>query len=148
MTFYWNVILRLHLYEWNHVVSTMYMCECTICTMSGLDINVCPVPVKTDVRQVDLVLRLSDGTSEINSYAKSAWYARRQHSYNICKDFLSHNSWMKNLNFTNSCTINKDTDQVYVRKISWFILVISDGVLQWKPISVRPSVRFTCHALT
>ena len=42
----------------------------------------------------------------INSCAKSAWYARRQHSYNICKDFLSHNSWMKNFNFTNSCTIN------------------------------------------
>jgi hypothetical protein len=40
----------------------------------------------------------------INSCAKSAWYARCQHSYNICKDFLSHNSWMKNLNFTNSCT--------------------------------------------
>jgi hypothetical protein len=31
---------------------------------SGLDINVCPIPVKTDVGQVDLVLRLSDGTSE------------------------------------------------------------------------------------
>ena len=30
----------------------------------GLDINVCPVPVKTDVGQVDLVLRLSDGRSE------------------------------------------------------------------------------------
>jgi hypothetical protein len=29
----------------------------------GLDINVCPIPVKTDVGQVDLVLRLSDGTS-------------------------------------------------------------------------------------
>ena len=42
----------------------------------------------------------------INSCAKSAWYACRQHSYNICKDFLSHNSWMKNLNSTNSCTIN------------------------------------------
>jgi hypothetical protein len=40
----------------------------------------------------------------INSCAKSAWYARRQHSYNICKDFLSHYSWMKNLNFPNSCT--------------------------------------------
>ena len=37
---------------------------------------------------------------KINSCAKSAWYTRRQHSYNICKDFLSHNSWMKNLNFT------------------------------------------------
>ena len=45
-------------------------------------------------------------TKTINSCAKSVWYARRQHSYNICKDFLSHNSWMKNLNFTNSCTIN------------------------------------------
>jgi hypothetical protein len=32
----------------------------------------------------------------INSCPKSARYARRQHSYNICKDFLSHNSWMKN----------------------------------------------------
>ena len=31
---------------------------------TGLDINVCPIPVKTDVRQVDLVLWLSDGTSE------------------------------------------------------------------------------------
>ena len=31
---------------------------------AGLDINVCPIPVKTDVRQVDLVLRLTDGTSE------------------------------------------------------------------------------------
>jgi hypothetical protein len=33
-------------------------------TFAGLDINVCPIPVKTDVGQVDLVLRLSDGTSE------------------------------------------------------------------------------------
>ena len=32
--------------------------------ISDLDINVCPIPVKTDVGQVDLVLRLSDGTSE------------------------------------------------------------------------------------
>ena len=31
---------------------------------AGLDISDCPVPVKTDVGQVDLVLRLSDGTSE------------------------------------------------------------------------------------
>ena len=30
----------------------------------GLDINVCPIPVNTDVGQVDLVSRLSDGTSE------------------------------------------------------------------------------------
>ena len=35
--------------------------------ITGLDINVCPIPVKTDVshvRQVDLVSWLSDGTSE------------------------------------------------------------------------------------
>ena len=32
--------------------------------ITGNDINVCPIPVKTDVGQVDLVLRLSDGTSE------------------------------------------------------------------------------------
>ena len=38
----------------------------------------------------------------INSCVKSAWYARRQHSYNICKDFLSHNSRMKNLNLPKS----------------------------------------------
>ena len=42
----------------------------------------------------------------IISCAKSTWYPHRQHSYKICKDLLSHNSWMKNLNFTNSCTIN------------------------------------------
>ena len=40
--------------------------------MSGLDINVCPIPVKTDVGQVDLVLRLSDGTSEKNQIPKRA----------------------------------------------------------------------------
>ena len=43
----------------------------------------------------------------INNCAKSAWYARRQHSYNICKDFLSHNSWMKNLNFNKKYTDRK-----------------------------------------
>ena len=32
--------------------------------VAGLDINVCPIPVETGVGQVDLVLRLSDGTSE------------------------------------------------------------------------------------
>ena len=31
---------------------------------SGLDINVCPIPVKTDVGQEDLVLRLSVGISK------------------------------------------------------------------------------------
>ena len=33
-------------------------------SMSGLGINVCPIPVKLDVGQVDLVSRLSDGSSE------------------------------------------------------------------------------------
>ena len=33
-------------------------------TKPGLDINVCSIPVKTDVGQVDLVSRLSDWTSE------------------------------------------------------------------------------------
>jgi hypothetical protein len=41
---------------------------------SGLDINICPVPVKTDVWQVDLVLRLSDGTSEKIRDSKTCWY--------------------------------------------------------------------------
>jgi hypothetical protein len=31
---------------------------------AGLDINVCPIPVKTDVGQVNLVFRLSNETSE------------------------------------------------------------------------------------
>ena len=31
---------------------------------TGLNFIVCPIPVKTDVGQVDLVSRLSDGTSE------------------------------------------------------------------------------------
>jgi hypothetical protein len=49
------------------------------------------------------------GTSPtlINSCAKSAWYARHQHSYDIYKDFLSHNSWMKNRNFTKKYTDRK-----------------------------------------
>jgi hypothetical protein len=53
-------------------------------------------------------VRVTVGSNQklINSCAKSTWYARRQHSYNICKNFLSNNSWMKNLNFANSCTIN------------------------------------------
>ena len=38
--------------------------EPMIYSSPGIDINVCPIPVKTDVGQVDLVLRLSDGTSE------------------------------------------------------------------------------------
>jgi hypothetical protein len=38
----------------------------------ALDINVCPIPVKTDVGQVDLVLRLSDRTSEKNQIPKRA----------------------------------------------------------------------------
>jgi hypothetical protein len=28
-------------------------------------------------------------------------------------------------------------DQVYIRKISWFTVVISDSVLQWKPIFLK-----------
>jgi hypothetical protein len=44
--------------------------------ISGLDINVCPIPVKTDVGQVDLVLRLSDGTSEKDNFYVSVpeWF--------------------------------------------------------------------------
>ena len=38
----------------------------------GLDINVCPIPVETDVGQVDLVLRLSKGTSETIKIPKRA----------------------------------------------------------------------------
>ena len=45
----------------------MHLNNINIHNNTGLDINVCPVPVKTDAGQVDLVLlRLSDGTSEKN----------------------------------------------------------------------------------
>ena len=66
--------------------------------------------------------------TKTNSCAKSAWYARRQHSYNICNDFLSHNSWMKNLNFINSCTIN----------MNWNIYTI---FIQLKTIFFEKSVK-------
>jgi hypothetical protein len=43
-------------------------------TYAGLDINVCPIPVKTDVGQVDLVLQLSDGISEKIRYSQMCRY--------------------------------------------------------------------------
>ena len=43
-------------------------------SIAGPDINVCPIPVKTDVEQVDLVLRLSDGTSEKISDSQTCRY--------------------------------------------------------------------------
>jgi hypothetical protein len=46
------------------LVSWYYMMMPKSNLVSGLDINVCPIPVKTDVGQVDLVSRLSDGTCE------------------------------------------------------------------------------------
>jgi hypothetical protein len=47
-----------------HTITTMTAPRICYDMQSGLDINVCPVPVKTDVGQVDLVSWLSDGTSE------------------------------------------------------------------------------------
>jgi hypothetical protein len=44
---------------------------------TGLDINVCPIPVKTDVGQVDLVLWLSDGTSEKIRDSQTCRYDRQ-----------------------------------------------------------------------
>jgi hypothetical protein len=77
---------------------------------SGLNINVCPIPVKTDVGQVDLVSRLSDRTSkDIENFLFS--YFGYQGNYLSFKRGL-----------------------ITVWKISWFIIVISDGVLQWKLI--------------
>jgi hypothetical protein len=77
------------------------------------------------VKKILSTLFLSGNRSEhhnteiINSCAKSAWYARRQHSYNTCKDFLSHNSWMKNLNFTKKYTDHK-TICILFGEISFF----------------------------
>ena len=39
-----------------------------------------------DNMNLTLLADLISKHKEINSCAKSAWYARRQHSYNICKD--------------------------------------------------------------
>jgi hypothetical protein len=58
----------------------------------------------------------------INSCAKSAWYAHRQHSYNICKDFLSHNSWMKNWNFTKKYTDRKTINSNNCAKLEFLCL--------------------------
>jgi hypothetical protein len=38
--------------------------QTNFCNITGLDINVYPIPVKIDVGQLDLVSQLSDGTSE------------------------------------------------------------------------------------
>ena len=51
------------------IILNKFMCsqlylEIIFDATSGLDINVCPVLVKTDVGQVDLVSQLSDETSE------------------------------------------------------------------------------------
>jgi hypothetical protein len=48
----------------NNLHMAFWSGELKIGWSTGLDINVCPIPVKTDVGQVDLVLQLSDGTSE------------------------------------------------------------------------------------
>ena len=45
--------------------------------MTGLDINVCPIPVKTDVGQLDLVLWLSNGTSEKIRDSQTCRYDRQ-----------------------------------------------------------------------
>ena len=44
---------------------------------SGLNINVCPIPVKTNVGQIDLVLRLSDGTNEKIRDSQACRYDRQ-----------------------------------------------------------------------
>ena len=71
---------------------------------------ICTPTKQMGVKKILSTLFLSGNSSEhhnteiINSCAKSAWYARRQHSYNICKDFLSDNSGMKNWNFSKKYT--------------------------------------------
>jgi hypothetical protein len=56
---------------------------------SGLNINVCPIPVKTNVGQIDLVLRLSDGTNEKirDSQACRLFYLNSQRNTNFSGSF-------------------------------------------------------------
>ena len=64
--------------------------------------NVCPIAVKTDVRQIDLVLRLSDGTSEKIRNSQTWRYDRHIyfHWYKILglyKRVLFHLQFVHNL---------------------------------------------------
>ena len=59
-----NCVLFIELFTNRHLSAIKKNNYSIFIPIEGLDINVCPIPVKTDVRQVDLVLRLSDGTSE------------------------------------------------------------------------------------
>ena len=66
----WRVIVSVHSPFWRVFEKNGFphckihvTLQCIVVS-AGLDINVCPIPVKTDVGQVDLVLRLSDGTSK------------------------------------------------------------------------------------
>ena len=59
-------VLHTKMYLW-FFISTPIFFFWNITVMwsnTGLDIKVCLIPVKTNVGQIDLVLRLSDGTSE------------------------------------------------------------------------------------
>jgi hypothetical protein len=52
---------------------------------------------------------------------------------NTINKSISISLWLLN----GSCRLIKslkNTDQVYVRNVSWFTVIISDSVLQWKPI--------------
>jgi hypothetical protein len=57
---------KLEIKQGSFIQQTQYFTpmEIDMSVVPGLNINVCPIPGKTDVGQVDLVLRLSDGTSE------------------------------------------------------------------------------------
>ena len=68
-------------------------------------------------------VRVTVGSNQklINSCAKSTWYARRQHSYNICKDFLSHNSWMKKSKFRQQLHHKHELEHLYIRHMFWEI---------------------------
>ena len=68
LTIYWPLMGR-EITQWNFFRE--------IILKSGIDINVCPIPVKTDVGQVDLVLRLSDGISEKIRDSQTCRYDRQ-----------------------------------------------------------------------
>jgi hypothetical protein len=64
----------------------------------------------------------------------------------------SHNSGMKNLNFTKSIQTIRLSIPTTVRSLKWIgqgvLNLQCDGTYYGIPMSDCPSVRFTCHALT
>ena len=72
-TVIYNFTYSLHAYAKCY----FFLCPRDYWSRAGLDINACPISVKTDVEQVDLVLQLSNGTSEKIRNSQTCRYDRQ-----------------------------------------------------------------------